>query len=324
MPLLPSPYKPPFYLRSGFWQTTSPTLFRKLEFIQPNRERIDTPDDDFLDLDWYKQGARSLVIITHGLEGSASRKYVVGMARIFHEAGYDALAWNMRSCSGEINRQLRFYHSGASDDLEVVVKHAISSGKYDSLFLIGFSLGGNVTLRYFGEQSDHIPGQVKGGMGVSVPLDLTASAIELDRFRNKLFMARFLHYLGKKVRAKEKLYPDKISSKGYEKITTFHAFDNTYTAPIHGYGTAKNYYFQASGIRVLANTKRPLLILNAEDDSFLSPECFPEAIARDHEFVYLEKAKYGGHCGFMSGKEYPYYSEQRALEFARDFAGFKP
>jgi len=324
MPLLPSSYHPPFHLRSGFWQTISPTLYRKLTWRTPVRERIATPDDDFLDLDWYPGSARSLIIVTHGLEGNSTRKYILGMVRIFNEAGFTVCAWNMRSCSGEINRQLRFYHSGASDDLETVTRHALATGRYDSVFLIGFSLGGNVTARYFGEGGSSLPPEIKGGMAVSVPLDLSSSAVELDRFRNKIFMIRFLHYLGKKVRAKEALFPDWISSEPMKNISTFHAFDNTYTAPIHGYGTAKNYYYQASGIRVLDQIDRPFLILNSADDSFLSPECSPEKLADSHPFVTLEKTRYGGHCGFMSGKEFPYYSEERALWFAKTAAGMVP
>ena len=143
------PYTPPALLFNRHLETIYPSLIRKVDFRSPVRERITTPDDDFLDLDWYKQGSSRCVIISHGLEGNTQRSYMVGMAKAFFQAGYDVLAWNYRGCSGEVNRQLRFYHSGATDDLHTVVMHAVPH--YESLYLIGFSLGGNLTLKYLGE-----------------------------------------------------------------------------------------------------------------------------------------------------------------------------
>ncbi|MBC8144157.1 MAG: alpha/beta fold hydrolase, partial [bacterium] len=145
MPLISSTFAPPAFLRSGHLQTILPTLVGRVLDVSYVRERITTPDDDFLDLDWSRIGAKHLVILSHGLEGNTSRTYMRGMVRAVNGAGWDALAWNYRGCSGEMNRRLRSYHSGASDDLEVVIDYVARSHSYDSIALIGFSLGGNIT-----------------------------------------------------------------------------------------------------------------------------------------------------------------------------------
>src|SRR5687767_2598438 len=136
-------YIPPRFLFSAHLETIYPALIRRVSLQPFTRERIDTPDSDFLDLDWLQQGSEKLVIISHGLEGNSQRAYIKGMAKVFFSNGYDVLAWNFRGCSEEMNRQLRFYHSGATDDLNVVVNHAIDRKHYKNIYLIGFSLGGN-------------------------------------------------------------------------------------------------------------------------------------------------------------------------------------
>ena len=167
-----SDYQAPFWLINGHFQSIFPSVFRKVKGIQYQRERIQTPDDDFLDLDWSVINQNNkLVILSHGLEGDASRQYMTGMVKIFNEAGYDCLAWNFRSCSGEMNLTTRFYHSGATDDLDLVIKHANSKG-YDHINLIGFSLGGNLTLKYLGEQQRNKPIEVKKAVVFSVPMHL--------------------------------------------------------------------------------------------------------------------------------------------------------
>ena len=146
-------YKRPSLLFSRHLETIYPALFRNVD-LNYQRERIATPDDDFLDLDWLKQGSKKLIIISHGLEGNSSRAYMKGMAKASSEKGFDVIAWNFRGCSDEMNKQLRFYHSGATDDLECVVAHAQRNG-YTEIYLIGFSLGGNLTLKYLGERNPH-------------------------------------------------------------------------------------------------------------------------------------------------------------------------
>ena len=142
------PYSPPSLLFNRHLETIYPAIFRKVVLEPYQRERITTLDNDFIDLDWLKHSSPNLVIISHGLEGNSQRAYVKGMAKVFYERGFDVMAWNYRGCSDEINKQLRFYHSGATDDLGFVVNHA--SSQYDNVFLLGFSLGGNLTLIFGG------------------------------------------------------------------------------------------------------------------------------------------------------------------------------
>lgn len=286
-----------------------------MKFIPFERERIDTTDNDFLDLDWFKQGAKKLAIISHGLEGNSSKPYVKGMARAFYKKGYDVLAWNFRGCSGEINQQLRFYHSGATDDLDLVINHALKSD-YRDVTLVGFSLGGNITLKYLGERGHKVPEQIKNAVAISVPLHLHSSCVKISQPDNLIYSKRFLNNLKKKVRLKAKQLPGKISTKGLNKFKNLIELDDAYTAPIHGFKDAIDYYEKCSSIYFLDAIKRPTLILNAKNDPFLSEECYPEKKLKDHPFVTLEIPHYGGHVGFTHfNKQKLYWSEQRALSF---------
>ncbi len=302
-------YSPPSFLFNAHLETIYPSLFRKVN-LEYQRERITLPDNDFLDLDWLKQGSQNLVIISHGLEGNSHRAYMKGMARAFYERGFDVLAWNYRGCSGEVNKALRFYHSGATDDLSSVVDHAISIG-YENLFLIGFSLGGNLTLKYAGERK--LGARIKGVATFSVPLDLHTSCIQISKPSNWIYSHRFVRLLKQKVNAKAKVMQG-LSTEGIDEITNLIDFDDRYTAPLHGFRNAIEYYQQCSSIKFLEGIKVPALIVNAKNDPFLSKECFPTSL--NNSFVKFEFPDRGGHVGFTSfGRNGLYWSEQRALDF---------
>lgn len=321
MPLLPKPYfKPPFWQFNGHLQTIVPSVFRKIDFDYHQRERFELPDGDFLDLDWHFvfPEQKKLVIITHGLEGDSKRHYVLGMARIFSEQGYDALGWNCRSCSGELNRLLRFYHHGDAGDLRLVIDHAIHKYSYEEIILVGFSMGGSLSLRAVAEFPDEVPEQVKKVVAFSVPCDLVSSVKTLSQPNNKLYNKRFLRKLGVKIKAKEKIFPGQISSEGYERIKHFNEFDNRYTAPLHGFANADDFYKRASVKPHLKNIRIPTLIVQALNDTFLSEEslCYEEV--EDNKFLFLETPESGGHCGFMmAGSEFS-WAEKRALAFVSE------
>ena len=197
MPLIPSDYQNrPFYLFNAHLETIVPSIFRKVAggYL---RERLELPDGDFVDLDWMSLQRKILVIISHGLEGNSERHYSKGMARYFFHRGWDALAWNCRGCSGEMNRLPRFYHHGATEDLSAVVDHAIQKG-YTNISLVGFSMGGSMSLKYLGEQKDKLNSQVKSAVVFSVPCHLGASAQALDQPENRFYLNRFLKKLEKK------------------------------------------------------------------------------------------------------------------------------
>ncbi|MDE3253074.1 MAG: alpha/beta fold hydrolase, partial [Bacteroidota bacterium] len=249
MPVLPTPvFNAPITQFSQHLQTIVPSLFRKVAFQYQQRERLELPDGDFVDLDWHRIGKENgkLVIITHGLEGDSHRHYVLGMAGIFTENGYDALGWNCRSCSGEMNRLPRFYHHGDAGDLRLVIKHAIDKYRYEEIILVGFSMGGSLSLRAVGEFPEQVPAAVKKVIGFSVPCDLLSSVKMLSEGFNTVYGSRFLKKLGIKIREKEKTFPDLLNSEGYEKIKHFVDFDNRYTAPLHGFKDAYDFYTKAS------------------------------------------------------------------------------
>ncbi len=311
------PYKPPHWLYNGHLQTIIPSVFRKINDVSYKRERIETEDGDFLDLDWLMNDASRLVIISHGLEGDSQRGYVKGMARAFESRQWDVLAWNFRGCSGEMNQLARFYHSGDTADLDFVIDYALAKNRYQRILLVGFSLGGNITLKFMGEKSKDLQKEVVGAITFSVPLDLHGSCTKISRKSNFLYSSRFLRHLKRKIRAKSMMMPDALTMEHFSQIKTLTDFDDLYTAPLHGFKDAITYYKDSSALRFLESIKAPTLIVNAKNDPFLSEECYPEQFAGAHEFVLLETPAEGGHCGFPEyNEEGLYWSEKRALAFA--------
>lgn len=308
-------YRPPPWLRSGHLQSVWPSLFRKVTVSDPESEVLQTADDDELHLDWYRQGSDRLAIISHGLEGHSRRPYVLGLTKALLAQGWDVLAWNFRSCGGVMNRQPRFYHSGATDDLQQVVEHALAK-PYQTVFLSGFSMGGNLTLLYLGEQGERVDSKICGAVAYSVPCDLAGSADMLALPSRKIYMQRFLKDLHGKMHAKAQKFPGLIDVSDFDKIQSFHEFDERYTAPLHGFRSAVDYWTQCSALGRLKDIRVPALMVNAADDPFLSAKCFPESPAVLGTHVHLDSPKWGGHVGFVEhGRDGYYWSERRALAF---------
>ncbi len=309
-------YNPPFIFKNSHINTIYPTLFRKINDVEYQRIEIPTPDDDFLELDWLKKGSKTLAIISHGLEGSSKRSYIKGMVRALNLNGFDALAWNYRTCGGKINKQLRLYHNGATDDLDTVIKYCTQNTDYENIFLIGFSMGGNLSLLYLGE-NNYINEKIKGCIVFSVPCDLLDCSKQLEKFKNIIYMKRFLKDLHEKIKMKQKQFPDKIDDIDYDKIKTFIEFDNRYTAPLHGFKDAYDYYDKCSCIKRLTNIKVNSLMINALDDPFLGKKCYPFNLQTD--FFHIETPKYGGHVGFYEkNSDGIYWSEKRAINFINE------
>jgi len=310
----PYSYHPPLFLKNGHVQTIYPVVFRTVQKVQYQRERIHTPDNDFIDLDWSIHQNDRLVIISHGLEGNTHRAYVKGMVKAVTQNGWDALAWNYRSCSGETNQQLRSYHNGVTDDLAQIIDHARKKGTYKEIALIGFSLGGNLSLLYMGKtEPDSL---VKKAVVFSVPCDLKSSAEELKKTINKIYMKRFLVLLHEKIKAKMELFPGLIDDHGYENIKDFQGFDDRYTAPIHGFKNANDYWEKCSSKPHIPNIKIPTLIVNALNDPFLSDSCYPIKEAANNKHVTLCMPDSGGHVGFVAfNTKNRYWSEQTAIDF---------
>lgn len=319
MPVLDSDYRPPFYLRSGHLQTIYPSLFRKVPLICSDRERIETPDHDFIDIDWaLSESSLKLAIITHGLEGHSRSQYCQGMARAFIQDGWSVCVWNLRGCSGHPNRLLESYHSGSSDDLHLVIEHALKTKTYTSIALIGFSLGGNITLKYVAENASSLHPAIQATAGISVACDLAGCAQKLERWDNWIYMRRFLQSLTKKVRYKMDRFPGQIEDHGLATMRTFRQFDGAYTAPIHGFQDADDYWSRCSSGPMLKDIRIPTLLLNALNDPFLTPKCYPYADAEKSNSVYLETPRYGGHMGFMQSlSSTDTYAEKRVAGFIK-------
>jgi predicted alpha/beta-fold hydrolase len=318
-------YRPPRGFTNAHVQTIWPARTRKVDGVAYRRERIDTPDGDFLDLDWSEVGAERVAVLSHGLEGSTGRSYMRGMARALNRRGWDVLAWNYRGCSGEPNRLLHAYHSGATDDLDVVVRHALEGGRYRRLALLGFSLGGNLTLKYLGERGRAADDRIRGAATFSVPCDLADSSAALARPTNRLYMAYFLASLRRKIKDKMALFPGQLDETGLGQIRDFQGFDDRYTAPLHGFRDAADYWARCSARPFIPDIRVPTLIVNAADDPFLGPSCYPIGEARANPYVRLEVPDHGGHVGFiLFNREGDYWSELRAADFLEkvdDFAG---
>ncbi|MFI0431362.1 YheT family hydrolase [Mariniflexile sp. HMF6888] len=317
MPIIESTYKPPFFFKKGFVSTVYSGLVRKVSLKQ-ERERITLNDGDFLDLDWSfsKEKSNKLIILLHGLEGHAQRPYVTGTAKLFNDHGIDAVCVNFRGCSGEDNLKYYSYHSGATQDLETVINDTILNKNYSEIYLKGISLGANIILKYLGER-EVVPQEVKSAIAISVPCYLYGSAKELHTFKNILFHDRFKRHLVNRLKIKQKNFTKELSTEDIDSIKTLFDFDTIYTSKAHGFKDALDYYEQCSSLQFLPNIKVPTLIINALNDSFLSPECYPVKEAKQNPNLYLEMPNFGGHVGFID-KGNVYYNEKRALEFVKN------
>ena len=318
MPQIKSRYKPSLPFKSGFISTVYSGLIRYIKYPQ-KRERIKLSDGDFLDLDWSyaSRASNSLVIILHGMEGHGQRPYVSGIARHLNTQHIDAICVNFRGCSGQINTHFFSFHSGQTEDLKDVITHVISNHNYDSIFLNGISLGGNIVLKYLGETSD-VPKQIKAAMAVSVPIDLAGSSKALHSFKNCFFHIYFMIALKLKVKQKHRQFPTKISRLSLWRIWTLRSLDEIYTSRANGFKDAAHYYNKSNSLQYLPAITTPVLILNALNDTFLTETCYPNAIAEDNTYIYLETPKYGGHVGFILPGGV-YYNELRAAEFFLEF-----
>lgn len=316
MPIIDSKYSAPKLFQNGHIQTIYPVLFRKVEGVEAQRVRIDTTDDDFIDIDVSQNGSDHVVILSHGLEGSSNAPYVKGMTRKLGKFGFDVIAWNYRSCSGVMNRQRWFYNASDYGDLESVINWAIRMG-YKKVSLIGFSIGGNLTAYYLGDKGANVPSELVSAMVISAPIDIAEATENVTNWHfGKVYTESFLTTMRKKVVQKHQLMglPD-IDIEAIKKVKTFKEFDNLYTAIVNNFDSADDYYEFASAKRHLHKIKVPTLILNAANDPFLGENCYPEKIARNNPNLFLEVPNWGGHVGFVCFKDENYWSERRARQF---------
>jgi predicted alpha/beta-fold hydrolase len=312
MPVFSSDFSPTIPFRNGHFNTMYRPLFMKDKSTY-SRKRITTWDNDFFDLDFSFVGSETLVLLIHGLEGSSDSKYMTGNTNHLNSKGIDTVCFNLRGCSGEDNLLLATYHSGKTEDVSFVVDHLVENYDYKNIIIVGFSLGGNLTLKYIGEKGKNISPIVKGGIAVSVPVDIASAEIEMDKLKNKLYMEIFFKTMKNKVLEKAHKFPEyKLDKDKLFKATKFKHLEHLYTVPVFGFESPEDYWRKASAKPYLLNINKPTLLINAKDDTFLSRECYPYEEAENSEFFFLEETKFGGHVGFMSSFK---PKENKWLEF---------
>ncbi|MDR7130241.1 putative alpha/beta-fold hydrolase [Algoriphagus sp. 4150] len=319
MSIIESTYAgPPAYLFNGHLETIIPSLFRKVSDVSYTREKIDTPDGDFLNLDWSRVGSSKLLIISHGLEGDSERHYVKGMVKLFNSNHIDVLTWNNRSCGGEINLKPILYHHGASYDLETTVAYVLKNQSYTEIFLTGISMGGAQTLKYLGEKGSDLPMQIKRAAVYSTPCNLLSSAATLKRRSNAFYKNRFLGKLKGKIRAKAAQFPELLDLDLLDRVTDFDSFDTLFTAKLHGFKDAADFYQSVSADNWMPSIAIPTLVINALNDPLLGSECYPVKLADKMKELTLEMPGRGGHTGFVvRGQEFT-WAEHRVLQFLLD------
>jgi predicted alpha/beta-fold hydrolase len=319
MPIITSAYnRPPAYLFNGHLETIVPSLWRKISGVVYERERITTPDGDFLNLDWSRVGSEKLLILSHGLEGDSQRHYALGLVKIFNQHGIDVLVWNNRTCGGELNLKPILYHHGSSYDLETVVDHVVGQYRYREIFLSGISMGGAQTLKYLGEKGTALPSQITRAAVYSTPCNLPSSAATLKRSGNLFYKNRFLGKLKKKLEAKALQFPDLIDLDLLRRVQDFDSFDNHFTARLHGFKDAADFYNSVSADNWMHQISIPTLIINALNDPLLGVECYPVKLAESRSNIFLEMPKRGGHTGFMLSYQEFTFGEQRILQFLNE------
>lgn len=313
----------PWYQTNGHWQTFLPAFSGPK--VAYRRERLELPDGDFLDLDWlqHHQPADSLVVLTHGLEGNSRRPYMRSMARYFHQHGWDALAWNCRSCSGEMNRLFRFYHHGETEDIHTVIEHALHTFGYRRVVLIGFSMGGAMTTKYLSVHGTDAHPAILGGIAFSAPFDLKASVDALDLPQNRIFRDMFMKQLARKMHYQSARFPGKLDMDKLKLVKTWRDFDEHLTAPFLGLPDAAAFYTVGSARLYLPTLQRPVLAVSALNDPIIIPACLPLAEAPAHPWLHLELPATGGHIGFSLGKRTHNWMDVRAWAQVMDWCGEK-
>jgi uncharacterized protein len=259
------------------------------------------------------------VIICHGLKASSQGAFEQCLAKTLYKEGFDIVLVNYRGCSGEPNRLLKSYHSGKSEDLKCVIDYICAKKKYShykNIYLVGNSVGGNIILKYLGEQGLDLPPQIKKAFTISVPLDLASSSRMLAKKENKPYMDKFLGCLKDKIKDKKELLTREINLKDFSKLKNFYDFDSRYTAPLNGFNSAEDYWLKASSKPYLHNIQTPTYILSSLDDSFLAKNCYPFTEAEHNKFIFLECSSHGGHSGFIGfNPKGVSYAEQEVIAF---------
>lgn len=309
-----STFRSAWWLPGAHLQTVWPFLFRRRRMPVFTWERVELPDGDFLDLAWCGSGP-NICIVLHGLEGCYQSHYAPGLMQALSRAGWRVVMLHFRGCSGEPNRLDRSYHSGETGDLAYVLKLLAEREQPAALTAVGFSLGGNVLLKYLGETGT--AAKLHAACAVSVPFDLAIGALRLERGLSRLYQWWLIQSLQRKIRTKFSQRDCPLELDRLKHHNTFRKFDTAVTAPLHGFRDADDYYRRCSSRPFLKSITVPTLILHALDDPFLGPMGVPDADELAPT-VRLELSRQGGHVGFVGGRlpwQAEYWLDQRISDF---------
>ncbi|MDD5059215.1 MAG: hydrolase [Sideroxydans sp.] len=294
-------YQAPHWLPGGHAQTIYPLLIKG--HVPPyRRERWDTPDGDFIDLDWIDGASDApLVVLFHGLEGSSASHYAISLMHSVKRQDWSGVVVHFRGCSGEPNRLPRAYHSGDSEEIDWILRRLRGRFPQRSIHAAGVSLGGNALLKWLGEQGSAAAVAITSAAAVCAPLDLTASGHQLGRGFNRIYSQRFLRTMKRNAALKLARFPGCIDEQRMLAARSLYEFDDVFTAPLHGFLGVEDYWRRASSKPLLGSICAPTLLLNARNDPFMPTTALPQAseVARA---VTLELPDEGGHVGFVTGR----------------------
>lgn len=319
-----SKFKPAFGLKNRHLQTIYPTFFRKQVPPNTQNEMFELSDGDFVECTWCEKpptDKRAIVVLFHGLEGSYQSSYIQGMMNALSKAGLSSVLMHFRGCSAKTNRLPRAYHSGDTQDARAWIESLVNRYPSNHLHAVGYSLGANMLLKLLGEWGNTSP--LCSATSVSAPMQLEISAHTINRGFSKIYQNHLLKNLKASLIEKYKYHPMQtlinLKKEDVKKIKNIWEFDDLYTAKIHGFGTAKEYYKRSSAKQYLKNIKTPTLILHAIDDPFMSKEILPN---KDEisDSIELEISDHGGHVGFVSGTLWNpiYWLENRIVSHIKD------
>jgi predicted alpha/beta-fold hydrolase len=298
-------YRAPLWLPSSHAQTIVPALFGRRPHVAYRRERWDTPDGDFIEVDWLRHDADAapaadapLFVLFHGLEGSSTSHYALTLMDAARRRGWHGVVPHFRSCSGPLNLLPRFYHLADSQEVDWVLRR-LAAAHTGPLVVAGVSLGGNVLLRWLGERREDAS-FVAAAAAISAPLDVHAGGRALSQGLNMMYTRSFLKTLKVKARQKLAQYPDLFDLDTMLASRTMYDFDNVVTAPLHGFRNADDYWTRATVRPLLPEVTVPTLVINARNDPFLPATVLP-AQQEVSAAIALDQPAHGGHVGFMTG-----------------------
>jgi uncharacterized protein len=333
LPFTPESFEPHPLLRNSHIQTLAAEYFRPKKGIEFRRVRLDTPDRDFVDLDfpeipnyrWEDLGDEAPILyFLHGLEGDARRGYAQDLYKSASKAGFRCVGLNYRSCSGAMNQTPRFYHMGATDDVGFVHQWLLEQYPHAAMVMVGVSLGGNMLLKYLGECGEALPEQVLASAAISPPFVATGHQPLSDELLGKIYGRYLLKKLQGKVRLKAEMLRDTAAKPQAALMAkTLRDFDNAITAPLHGFQDAADYYAQSNSVNFVEGIRRPTLIIRAKDDPFFNADIPYEKIEAN-PYLYAAFPEHGGHVGFIEGttpSNYQNWAQRQVLRFFETVLG---